>query len=1388
MTIEQMMQYKMKGKPSNQSNSMTAAEMLSYKTKEKVKIGILDFLNAPAQGISKFFGSAPALLGDILTLTANTVSGKGKSTDEMFEELNRGQPKLWSQFITDRINPMNVIKAPERIIRKAIVGFFEKTDIDERLADYGTRLSKSNKIFIETGFPKQETKALQFIEDIGAGSMSLASALGIGAIFGSAAAGIVFSGVAKVSGYQEALSVGKSYEEAATISDLLGIFEGGLEFWGIHSIIRSGGGIIKRGIKGAVTEFIQEFSQTGSEGTIKTLSGVDKQEFSQIIQNALYAGAIGAVLGGASAISVASIQKNRIKSSLLRAELSETDAAQKTNELMNNASEEILNATNELIKTAYETRVKENAITIKALSGQELTPEETDILNTIYKRFVNEGLIEKKIEPKAEGEYVYHGTSEGAARNIQKQGIKSGMTSIGDKSYFSDTEQYAQTYADRKSTSNVLLRIKKTKDLLPDTRIVEKGDFFTSKSISPKDIEIKMPNGEWIPITEYDFYEKIQLFQPKGEVVNKAQQIVEANIKEAKEPKDIQKKIDLLYQGREKQLDQRRLAIEREMSLLEKQKRTKTIQNKLDKLSEELESIHFQIADLEETGITRLEKEGITLKGEELERLRRKAFRQGEITLRKDLMAKIKARREEKARRAKAIKKIIKQPKKPENIVDVKYQKQIDAILNELGEKKQIRKRSLAVMTTNELIKLADTIADLKETGKKVFKSKKEQSKMAAEIMNAVLIKQAGGTRSGMFAKGSVEEQKAKRASGIKKADINFLRPLRMVKRLFGQVGEELLYDSFDSASTIKNINLLGRKSEIEKLRKKNKITSWTLGDTITLDGQTFSINNILRMYLATKDEQSYKALLFGNNISKEQVDNFINEVKERYPKYITFADEVQKIVGDRYDAIAKVMADIFNVEVEKVKVYFPLIRKAFNQLETLNEGIESEFIFEQVERKGAGFSYTSANKDFTISRETMKDQFQTEISLNFMGDAFRAIEKQEHLIAYAPLHKAFNKILGNKDIQDAVTYNHSDAAWRWLNDYLKVNINPDCMYKGADLSKGIVRRVRLGLSKAYLGFNVVTAAKQFPSAVLALKYTTPQDIAISMLKIAVSKKARNKVYELDPSLRNRVVSRDYQDLLAEIHKLPASDIKRALLIASKSIDKAAFTMIMQMDKYAVLSVYDAVYRHQKRTKSEAEAKNIAHKAVIETQPQGGVKDLPQIYRTNNEFMRMTLMFTNQLNQIWNMIRADTVEEISKRQYAKTTTGIASVMLSSTLIYLMSHGRLPEDPDDFIEAIFGTFIASMPIIGNYGMAYFRGFEASVSPAEAILKNIDYTIKNIKSGEAIKAMEKSLFLLAVVAQMPYSQIRRTIKGATDLTTGRTDDLRRLIWSEYVLENQ
>lgn len=95
-----------------------------------------------------------------------------------------------------------------------------------------------------------------------------------------------------------------------------------------------------------------------------------------------------------------------------------------------------------------------------------------------------------------------------------------------------------------------------------------------------------------------------------------------------------------LREGREAQLDQERIALEKEMTFIEQDieqrketgKPTKQLETKLVKLSSQLEALHFQLADLIDDTVRQIELDSgdIKIKGAVLERVRKAALETGE--------------------------------------------------------------------------------------------------------------------------------------------------------------------------------------------------------------------------------------------------------------------------------------------------------------------------------------------------------------------------------------------------------------------------------------------------------------------------------------------------------------------------------------------------------------------------------------------------------------------------------------------------------------------------------------------------------------------------------------------------------------------------------------
>jgi hypothetical protein len=753
--------------------------------------------------------------------------------------------------------------------------------------------------------------------------------------------------------------------------------------------------------------------------------------------------------------------------------------------------------------------------------------------------------------------------------------------------------------------------------------------------------------------------------------------------------------------------------------------------------------------------------------------------------------------------RAKAAKAILKKYKRPENILDVKYQVKIQEVLSGLGVGRKEQRKALTEMSTEELVGLAREVMGYIETGKLTLAKKAEMKIMASEIARAAAIKAAGGTVD-ILASGSQEEFEAKK--GINKFDLEFIRPLRLIRELFGDYGVKMFYDSVHDAETFAQAEKILRIQKLESVMNKYGMNMVDLGDTVSIDGMTFQINDILTMYAQRNNAEARPALIHGNGITEETFDKFIAWLEANRPKYTKGVEEIKKIIGEKKQTIADTMADSWNIVMKFVEDYFPMHRQlSDSDEEALDPLMATELIGDAVVAKGHGVNYTAVNKAFTITREQIAERNQKPIKLDFIGTALRAIDTQEHFIAFSGIQKMYNNIKGDEAVRNSVIYNKGQAAWNTFDEYMNEVINPRVNMRSLGFIEQRLRETRKALGTFYLGFNIVTALKQYPSAHLALKYTTLGQLYKSMGKSLVSlKELEEKIFPMDPSLKNRIVERDIGEIMQRVGKMRSKDwiVKgkviltaaqiRELQVMEQRVGKAAFAMILNMDKRAVLAVYDAVYEHQRKTVSEKEARDIASKAVLETQPQGRRVDLPKAHRTNNEFYRFSLMFTNQLNQIYNMYRWDMPREWAAGDRKKAMVGLASIMASSLMIYIASHGGAwPDDDEEMAAAVFdaigGSFLSAVPIAGNLIMSGIRGYAPSISPLDSMVQSAKYTVNKFKNDEEFEGMLDTVVQIGALTgrKIPFTQLNRTRKGLLDLLSGESTDIRRLIWSKSAL---
>ena len=129
-----------------------------------------------------------------------------------------------------------------------------------------------------------------------------------------------------------------------------------------------------------------------------------------------------------------------------------------------------------------------------------------------------------------------------------------------------------------------------------------------------------------------------------------------------------------------------------------------------------------------------------------------------------------------------------------------------------------------------------------------------------------------------------------------------------------------------------------------------------------------------------------------------------------------------------------------------------------------------------------------------------------------------------------------------------------------------------------------------------------------------------------------------------------------------------------------------------------------------------------------------------------------------------------------------------SHVLPAMLFGAISRGGPPDDWEDvlFDQAIY--VLGPLSLVGRVVTDAMLGFSGGKTGVEdALTANIGKTTQALIKGEPKRAAKPALKFFGGLTGLVPNQFIRTMQGIYDLWTGKTDDLRRLIYSDWSLTN-
>ena len=641
--------------------------------------------------------------------------------------------------------------------------------------------------------------------------------------------------------------------------------------------------------------------------------------------------------------------------------------------------------------------------------------------------------------------------------------------------------------------------------------------------------------------------------------------------------------------------------------------------------------------------------------------------------------------------------------------------------------------------SVEQLRQLAQQVEELRRRGREVLSAKKafergERERIQKAILESVRRAGAEAGRDGDdYLPGTKERLAASQGlyANLRTAQYTTMRMQELAQLLDGGLGRRgeayhLLVDEKRYHQSREWRAVDSRLAKVDPLLTKEALDRLFSTISIPVDGtsQTFTMNGLAYIYLSQFDEDTKLAVMGtlltdrekgtrmnrghfdedGNIIfdymSPETIvdDKVLMEVaKTRYNTILLDARRELENAGlmplveairddledpENFRRLNSASIEAFNTPLKKVEHYLPIKRTDLRGESFMDDMADSLF------NLNTGDYSEQVRKGMTIERQEISLRHQRPVNLNLLDVWTTAVRDQEHLIEYAQYAKKLRGIFGNSasELISAIDKTYSPALMAEIQDYINEVINP---YKGRPRTNTdrTIRNLRGRVASAYLGWKLPGVVLQFcTSAWPFLQEMGAGTLLNGYLKLAANLKANlDFIYSKSPMMKHRTMNSIIEEAMER--KGNPNSTK-----ASRAVDR--FNEVGQLgltwvDKVLVaggwLGAYDKSLQESldagmDTALAEQTAVKAADDAVLRVQPAGDRTELPSLYRTSSEMMKIFLQFQSSLSVIWNNLIWDNIGYARNKEYGKVIGSIVAYGMAGLTLGLIADGF--DDDDD----------------------------------------------------------------------------------------------------------
>lgn len=580
-------------------------------------------------------------------------------------------------------------------------------------------------------------------------------------------------------------------------------------------------------------------------------------------------------------------------------------------------------------------------------------------------------------------------------------------------------------------------------------------------------------------------------------------------------------------------------------------------------------------------------------------------------------------------------------------------------------------------------------------------------------------------------------------------------------------------------------------RNDLIALMVKNNV--YTDADMLSMlsEGSTTSKYNMSQMmgiYIYAQQYDGLNCLLkdlngerVSNNLTFANVISVVNSFlyDPEFAQYKELADYMTESIGSKYTDIADIYYRTNNKVLRNIKNYF-LIR---DDLGFFDYDINDMMPF-------GGIPVKKSVPDSMVHARGGKHP----LNLDIMSLFPKAIEEQEHYIAYAELMDRYDDILAQDgDIRAALIESKGgddkarasvEETFKKASEWLDVIKNPHSIF---DSKSGFLSALRNNMAISVLWNNLNTVLSQFPTYALTLQKVGLSRWMKSMGKmIAHGKTYTEQIYQLSGQMRARKrieIEAYHQQVASDLYKYLDEKTEGKATIARTAYRKfisSGLKMMESVDALVANASWLAVYEENLDTMKKTDdiialmessdpdkvmegnrrfqemCAQDATQFVMDTQSSINPKDNALIFSSRDNAIKDIVLFTTQLNKQFNMLYSAGYNLINRKNMEYALRTIFAVSLSALGAVLITGKYIPDDDDETIVGnVLKEFTAEMinniPIVGEPITSIYRGEIYSDKGIISSAYNLVNGIKRSIEGKEVDLGKRSAYLLVDIAK-------------------------------------